>query len=286
MKCLLVDDEPGIREGLAALLRRKGHDVRTAGDCAAAAAVIATGDFDLVVTDWRLPDGTAASFLDACVAPVIAVSGHPEEVEPHAVVRAVLTKPVAPKQLLDLCATFAAPAAAAVTPPPSSQLPHDVASLLRQARELLPADAAVEVVDDGTCVVLRAPWPGDAMRSRFEALEGDLRVLAPGGRATLEIRWLRDGRPAADVPVATPDGPWPAVREFAVDFDGRDLDGEAFGRSLGRARRARDAGCRVHFLNVPAALRSWAASQAPADAMPMRAPVGPRLPQVLADLWS
>ncbi len=29
---LIVEDEPGIREGLAALLRRKGHQVRTAAD--------------------------------------------------------------------------------------------------------------------------------------------------------------------------------------------------------------------------------------------------------------
>ena len=50
MKCLLVDDEPGIREGLAMLLRRRGFEVTTAGDCAAAAAALDAQNFDVVVT--------------------------------------------------------------------------------------------------------------------------------------------------------------------------------------------------------------------------------------------
>jgi DNA-binding NtrC family response regulator len=48
---LLVDDEPGIREGLAMLLRRRGFEVHTAGDCATAAERLANQTFDVVVTD-------------------------------------------------------------------------------------------------------------------------------------------------------------------------------------------------------------------------------------------
>ena len=72
MRCLLVDDEPGIREGLAMLLRRRGYEVQTAGDCAEARARLDAQSFDIVVTDWRLPDGFASSFVDGCPCPVLA----------------------------------------------------------------------------------------------------------------------------------------------------------------------------------------------------------------------
>ena len=77
MRCLLVDDEPGIREGLAMLLRRRGFEVVTAADCAAAQACLDEQSFDVVVTDWRLPDGVALAFLRDCEVPAIAVPANP-----------------------------------------------------------------------------------------------------------------------------------------------------------------------------------------------------------------
>jgi CheY-like chemotaxis protein len=109
MKCLLVDDEPGIREGLAMLLRRRGFEVHTAGDCAAAQHQLATQTFDVVVSDWRLPDGLALTFAFDSPAPVVAVSGHPEEVEVSGSIREVMAKPVRPAQLLERIAAVVAP---------------------------------------------------------------------------------------------------------------------------------------------------------------------------------
>ncbi|MGC3997950.1 MAG: sigma-54 dependent transcriptional regulator [Anaeromyxobacter sp.] len=54
---LVVDDEPSMRELLEIMLRKQGHVVATAAGLAAARAVVAEQDLDLVVTDLRLgPD--------------------------------------------------------------------------------------------------------------------------------------------------------------------------------------------------------------------------------------
>lgn len=126
MKLLLVDDEPGIREGLAALLRRKGHEVVTAGDCARATVLLSDGDFDLVLTDWRLPDGLAESFLIGIPCPAVAMSGHPEEIVGYPALCEVLTKPVMPNRLVDLIASFESRPADA----DEHRLPGDVAALV------------------------------------------------------------------------------------------------------------------------------------------------------------
>jgi len=269
MRCLLVDDEPGIREGLAMLMRRKGHEVCTAGDCAAATARLAERDFDCVITDWRLPDGTAACFVGACACPVIAISGHPEEVLAGAAIQHVLQKPVAPARLFELLATATARAAAS----PPAALPRDVQDVVDRALACLPDPGAVELHDE-------------AVLDRLAGLGGDLRVLAPGGRALLELRLCRDGRPDAGMPVVAPGEPWPARGEFAVDFHDVDPAAVDFGSCLDRAVDCRDRGVRVHFLNVPDSLLSQASCQGRAHDMPMRDAVGPRLPAVLQDLWS
>ncbi|MBX3465245.1 MAG: response regulator [Planctomycetes bacterium] len=288
MRCLLVDDEPGIREGLAALLRRRGHEVRTAGDCAAAAAALAEVEFDCVVTDWRLPDGLAARFVAGCPCPVVAVSGHPEEVEAWGAVREVLTKPVAPTRLLQALA-----ACQGEGDPRGlhglgdvAGLPADVRAVLAAADSCLPAGAAAVVEDDGTFVVWRTPLRSDLALPRLERLGGDLRVLGAPGEGRVELRLCRDGRPDPAVPLVRADAAWPEASELAVDCGAADLSRERFAAVLQRAQAWLDEGRRVHFLDVPPAFADLASDWERAHGVPMRDPVGPRLPAVLVDLWS
>jgi CheY-like chemotaxis protein len=57
IRILIVDDEPDILVGLGALLERRGHYVKTFDDPAQALKHIASGevDYDLVITDYRMP---------------------------------------------------------------------------------------------------------------------------------------------------------------------------------------------------------------------------------------
>ncbi|HZN40565.1 MAG TPA: response regulator [Planctomycetota bacterium] len=284
MKCLLVDDEPGIREGLAALLRRKGHEVRTAGTCADAGRAIAVSSFDVVVTDWRLSDGIAAQFLADCPWPVVAISGHPEEVAGHRAVRLVLQKPVSTSRLLEVLASLQSHSSPGTTPDRS--VPVDVQRVIDGLRALLPPHTAIEVLDDGAVLLLQADLPRDFAAAGLDALGGDLQVLPHDGRRRVRLRLCRDGRPDLSVPVTSPEAPWPEVPELAVDFHGTSLSPVQLAACLLRKREFTAAGRRVHFLNVPETLASWAMDQGMADDMPMREKVGPRLPAVFADLWS
>ncbi|MFM1870949.1 MAG: hypothetical protein RL398_371 [Planctomycetota bacterium] len=280
MNILLVDDEPGIREGLAVLLRRKGHEVRTAADCASARSALTESEYDVVVTDWRLPDGTAAAYLADCRAPALAVSGHPEEVSGAPAVRAVLQKPVTPSQLEEWLHKVVAPTPAAPTKP----LPADVAAVVEAATELLGGD--VKIYDDGTYVAVVGVGQDPQCPERLAKLGGDRRLLRVDGAWRAELRWFRDGRPDGAVPVVRAEYPWPRVRELAVDLDGADEDPAAFAEWLDEVAVRRSRGERVHLLNVPRALHFWAISHGRAHDMPMRGAIGPQLPADLADLWS
>jgi CheY-like chemotaxis protein len=284
MRILLVDDEPGIREGLAAFLRLRGHEVRTAGDCAAAGTLLAAQDFELLCTDWRLPDGTAGPLLQAAACPVVVISGYPEEVVRAPNLREVLGKPVAPARLAAVVQAIAAP-----PPPPADavldDLPGDVRRVVGAALAVIDA-AAAEVTDDGAFVTLCAPWPGDHLLPEFTDLGGDLRVLVLDGIPTVEVRWCRDGRPDPALPVVRAGEPWPDVPLLAVDFDGTDLQGDEFLAILECASARRRAGRQVCFLNLSPALIAVAEGSGRAGDLPMSMPIGPRLPAVLAELWS
>src|SRR5215470_10292239 len=58
---LVADDEPGVRESLAEILRDAGYVVQTAADGTAALKALDENDFGVVVTDLRMPgaDGLA-----------------------------------------------------------------------------------------------------------------------------------------------------------------------------------------------------------------------------------
>ena len=54
-RVLVIDDEPSVREVVVSVLRRHGYAVEEAGDGATALAVLAEGDFDVVLTDISMP---------------------------------------------------------------------------------------------------------------------------------------------------------------------------------------------------------------------------------------
>ena len=292
MKCLLVDDEPGIREGLATLLRRRGHDVRTAADCGGASALLGAQQFDVVVTDWRLPDGLAATFVAASDPPVIAVSGHPEEVDRGGRIVAVLEKPVTPARLLAAiaaCRPIAAEHADDLPPTPGAvgapALPCDVQNVLDDVLAQLPENALATYRDDGTFLVLLAALP-DGCVPMVRHLGGDLRVLdGPDGRQ-LELRLCRDGRPDPGVRVVPADGPLPECSELAFVCHGIDVDRDRLAGWFERARLRAQRGALVRFLNVPEPLVEFTAGWEKAHDLPMRGRVGPCLPAEMADLWS
>lgn len=79
---LLVDDEPGLRYGLARVLERAGYVVDTVGDGASAAERTATIRYDVIVSDIRLPGLDGIGFLRAVRrhdldVPVILMTGDP-----------------------------------------------------------------------------------------------------------------------------------------------------------------------------------------------------------------
>jgi two-component system response regulator PilR (NtrC family) len=60
---LVADDEPGIRESLAEVLRDAGYRVETAADGTSALAALEANDFSIVVTDLRMPGTDGLSVL-------------------------------------------------------------------------------------------------------------------------------------------------------------------------------------------------------------------------------
>lgn len=282
MKCLLVDDEPGIREGLAMLLRRRGYEVHTAGDCSSAVAALEAEQFDVVVTDWRLPDGTAVTFAADCACPVLAVSGHPDEVCKTGAIRDAIAKPVRPNALLEKISSMVCVNEVDVE---EASLSTDVQAVVDDLLSRLPAASDVSCEDDGTFVVLNLRLPGTVPQG-LSPLGGDLSVRPLGDGCALELRLCRDGRPDPDMPARHVDGPWPAGDRFALDCEGTTLDRDAFDERCADVAAKNAAGGKICLLNVPDCLEPIRAAWEKALEVPMRAQVGPRLSAEMTELWS
>ncbi len=52
----MVDDEPTVCKAIQMMLKYYGHEVQTAGDGAAALALFDAGQFDLIITDYLMPE--------------------------------------------------------------------------------------------------------------------------------------------------------------------------------------------------------------------------------------
>ncbi|HEX8199939.1 MAG TPA: hybrid sensor histidine kinase/response regulator, partial [Isosphaeraceae bacterium] len=83
LRILLVEDNKDTLRYLALVLRKRGHEVRTAENLDAAHAAVASAPFDLLLSDIELPDGTGLDLMRALGGgrgvPGIAMSGFGSE---------------------------------------------------------------------------------------------------------------------------------------------------------------------------------------------------------------
>lgn len=293
MNILLAEDETGIREGLATFLRLKGHVVRTAGSCAAARQLIVHESFDVIVTDWRLGDGLGGQVVEGFDDPVVVMTGYPEEVSGLGNRATVLCKPVTPSTLLAEVERLA-PAAATARPHATGQLdvgevPLDTRDRLELAWILAGRDPGARVRDEGDIVTFEAALPHDEdpVLSQLGELGGDLRVLHRDGVPRLELRLYRDGRPDGSTTVRWGER-WPEAPEaVAVDLDGdTSCDPPSFVELVEKIALEAARGRTVDLLNIPSHLRLHLEITGCGHLLPKRPRSGPRLPEVLMELWS
>lgn len=65
---LVVDDHPSVREALRLVLASCGYDCVAVGDGAAALAQLRAAHFDLVITDYEMPNMNGLELLDSLSA--------------------------------------------------------------------------------------------------------------------------------------------------------------------------------------------------------------------------
>lgn len=79
-KILVIDDEPMIRQVLTIHLSKAGYEVACAQNASEGIALIGSGSFSLVITDYNLPDKNGMEVLRAAKVsapdlPVMVISG-------------------------------------------------------------------------------------------------------------------------------------------------------------------------------------------------------------------
>src|SRR6266446_5365718 len=98
-RILIVDDEPGVREVLGLLLGAEGHEIVQACNGREACLLFAPREFDLVITDFKMPEmsGDELARTIKCLVPtqpILMVTAMSETVcSPENPVDAVLEKP-------------------------------------------------------------------------------------------------------------------------------------------------------------------------------------------------
>ncbi len=128
---LIVDDEADIRELLTLTLARMGLEAESVGSTAEAVALLADKDYDLCLTDMRLPDGDGLAVLDYVAKqrpniPVAVITAHGSAENAVAALKAgafdYLAKPVSLEQLRTLVrSALKLPRPAAVRRPSSEE---------------------------------------------------------------------------------------------------------------------------------------------------------------------
>ena len=108
---LVVDDEPGMRDTLMAILEIHGYRVSSAPDGETAVIAIREGAFDVVVMDVRMPGRDGVSVLEEMGDPpphVILMTAYAQEERLRAAVNAnafaIVHKPFDTRRMLRLVA--------------------------------------------------------------------------------------------------------------------------------------------------------------------------------------
>jgi DNA-binding response OmpR family regulator len=113
LSILVIEDHASISTYVGFYLRQGGNTVTVAGSLAEARAAVAVTRFDLILADYRLPDGEVLSIvpeLRSAAGCIVVMSGMPDLAE-HcrgAGVDRILTKPFLPAHLDALLADVAA----------------------------------------------------------------------------------------------------------------------------------------------------------------------------------
>ncbi len=108
---LIVDDHPGVRGALRAIIESRGYFCDEVPDGAAALSRLETGRFDLVITDYQMPVMNGLQLLESlsarrgCLAqPIIFHTASPDESLARRALDAgayrVLAKPSSPTEVL------------------------------------------------------------------------------------------------------------------------------------------------------------------------------------------
>jgi DNA-binding NtrC family response regulator len=80
-RILVIDDDPGLAEVIELLLEREGYAAQRAATVKRGVELAATGEFDLAVTDLKLPDGTGLDLISTLRAaqpelPIIVITSY------------------------------------------------------------------------------------------------------------------------------------------------------------------------------------------------------------------
>jgi two-component system, NtrC family, response regulator AtoC len=109
MRVLVIDDEPAVRQIMAAHVKQAGYEVEQAGSAVLAAARLARGDVDVALCDIQMPDGngidlvknTRANGIDTTFIMVTAFASTETAIEALRVGAAdYITKPLRSEELL------------------------------------------------------------------------------------------------------------------------------------------------------------------------------------------
>ncbi len=144
---LIIDDEPDIRELLEITLARMDVDTDSAADLAEARALLAQKDFDLCLTDMRLPDGNGIDFVrhiqqSKPYIPVAVITAHGNMESAVEALKAgafdFVSKPVDLQMLRNLVAT-ALKVNKKVTEPPSDKTATllGTSTIIQQTRQTI-----------------------------------------------------------------------------------------------------------------------------------------------------